>query len=99
MKYIVTEDITSPNKVAGPVTVFDFFFVGVYMGVSFVLLSGVHSSLKIPFLIFSLLMAIFLTSRSYFNKKRRNYESLILLLKNETEVYRPFMRGEKSAKR
>ncbi|MGF6376707.1 hypothetical protein M2140_001785 [Clostridiales Family XIII bacterium PM5-7] len=97
-KYIVTEDIDSPNKVTKNVDVFDFFFVIVYMGVSFAMMSLVNSKFKIVFMIFSLFIAVFLTSRSYFNKRRRNYESIILMLGRDDRVYRPFQQKEENKK-
>jgi uncharacterized membrane-anchored protein YitT (DUF2179 family) len=91
MKYIVTEDIESPAKVAKGIEIFDFFFLLIYIGISFVLMNMVHGTLKAPFMIFSLLVAIFLTSKSRFNKKRRNFESIILFIQRDKEVYQPFI--------
>ena len=81
MLYIVTQNIESPNKVAKFIYVFDFFFLIGYMGVTFSLASLVHKKLHLIFYIFSFLMAIFLTSKSTYNKGRRNYESIYLCCK------------------
>lgn len=89
MKYLITEEIESPSKVTKHIEAFDFFFIIIYVGVSFALMGGVYSALKPFYMIFSLAVAVFLTSKSAFNKKRRNYESLILLLKKDYEIYRP----------
>lgn len=91
MKYIVTEDIKSPSKVAKGMDVFDFFFILGYMAISVMLCNAVHSLFKVPFMIFSLVMAILLTAKSRHNKKRRNYESLILLLRKDRAVYSPYV--------
>lgn len=88
MKYLITEEIESPNRVFKNVEVMDFFFVLGYMSVAFALRSLVHPALHIPYLIFSLLFCIFLTCRSAWNRKRRNYESLFLMIKHDTGVYR-----------
>lgn len=90
MKYIVTEDIESPVKVAKGIEVYDLFFLVIYMAISFVLMNGVHNVLKPPFMVFSFLTAVFLTSKSMFNKRRRNFESVILLLQRDRDVYRPW---------
>ena len=95
MKYLITEEIESPNRVFKNVEVADFFFVIGYMCVAFALRSLVHPALHIPYLISSLLFCIFLTCRSAWNRKRRNYESLILMMKHDTGVYRAIY-GEES---
>lgn len=92
MSYIVTQNIESPNRVAKFLYVFDFFFVIGYMGVTFALASIVHEKLHIPFYIFSFLLAIFLTSKSTYNKGRRNYESILLMLQKDILIYKPYIR-------
>ena len=94
MKYIVTEDIESPGKVSKNIDAFDFIFVLAYIGVSFVLMSMVHSHLRAIFMIFSGSIAIFLTCRSPFNRRRRNYESIILMLKRDISIYKAFYEKE-----
>lgn len=95
MSYIVTQNIESPNKVAKYLYVFDFFFLIAYMGVTFALASLVHSKLHIIYYIFSFLMAIFLTSKSTYNKGRRNYESILLMLQKDILIYKPYISKEK----
>ena len=92
-RYIITEEIESPNKIIKWVTAFDFFFALGYTIISFVLMNAVHDKLHVPFMIFSISMAIFLTTKSHFNRHRRNYESLILLSKRDTEVYAQYYEG------
>lgn len=88
MKYLITEEIESPNRVFKNVDALDFFFVLSYMAITYALKAMVHPSLHLPYYIFSLLCCIFLTCRSAFNRKRRNLESIFLLLKHNTSVYR-----------
>lgn len=88
MKYLITEEIESPARVFKHVEAVDFFFAVAYMCVAFALRSMVHPTLRIPYLVFSLFFSIFLTSRSLWNRRRRNYESLFLMLKHNTGVYR-----------
>ena len=87
----VAEEIESPSKVTKRIEIFDFFFVIFYMVICIGLKSMISERLSIPF---SFLMAIFLTSRSLYNKKRRNYESLYFLLTRDRAVYRPFISEE-----
>lgn len=89
MKYVVVQDIKSETKVGKNIFLYDFFFLLVYGAVSMMLSNLVHSSLHIPFYIFSAVCAIFLTMKSTWNKKRRNWESLMLYLRRDREVYRP----------
>ncbi|MEY8366765.1 DUF5592 family protein [Anaerovoracaceae bacterium 41-7] len=88
MKYLITEEIESPNRVFKNVEALDFFFVLSYMAIVYALKAMVHPSLHIPYYIFSLFCCIFLTCRSAFNRKRRNMESVFLLLKHNTAVYK-----------
>ena len=89
MKYIVTEEIESPVRVAKHIEFFDLLFVVCYMAVSFAFSVMVAEKLKTAFLIFSAVVAIILTSKSPFNQRRRNIESIFFMLKKDNEVYRP----------
>lgn len=89
MRFIVVQDIKAETKVGKSIFLFDFFFLLVYGAVTMMLSNMVHSSLQIPFYIFSAICAIFLTMKSSWNKKRRNWESLFLFLRKDTEVYHP----------
>lgn len=92
MATITTDSIESKTKVKGNFEVFDLFFMLGYVGISYGLMGMVHETLHIPFMIFSFLMAGFLTMKSTFNKKRRNYESLYFLISKDLTVYRPFIK-------
>ena len=95
MKYLVTEEIESPNMVNKYIDVKDFFFILFYMSFAFILRGYVHQGLQVVYMIFSACCCIFLTVKSPFNKKRRNYESLFLLFTKDDRVYRPIYGGEK----
>ena len=90
----VAEEIESPSKVTKRIEIFDFFFVIFYMVICIGLKSMISERLSIPFLIFSFLMAICLTSRSLSTKNRRKSESLYFLLTRDRAVYRPFISEE-----
>lgn len=89
MKYVVVQDMKAETKVGKSIYLFDFFFLVIYGAVSWMLGDMVHSSFRIPFYIWSAVCAIFLTTKSGWNKKRRNWESLILFLRKDREVYEP----------
>ena len=80
MKDLITEEIESPAKATKHIEVKDMFFFLGYITIAFAFKNLVHDSLEIPYLIFSALMAVFLTMKSFYNKRRRNYESLYLLI-------------------
>lgn len=96
MKYIVVQDMKSETKVSKNIFLFDFFFLLVYGAVSVMLGSGVHSSLRIPYYIYSAVCALFLTMKSGWNKKRRNWESLILFIRKDREIYYPVLNESRS---
>ena len=88
MRYLVSKEIKSETKVGKSIYLFDFFFLIVYMAVSFVLVNLVHPSLHIAFYLFSFVMALLLTTKSYTNKKRRNYQSIAIMLRKDQTVDR-----------
>lgn len=99
MRYLVAKDIKSETKVSKNIYIYDFFFILIYMSVSLVLANLVHPSLKIVFFIYSLGMAVFLTAKSYYNKKRRNYESVMIMLRRDKESYSPVLNKSRRRKR
>lgn len=91
---ITTESVESKTKVIFDYDAYDLFFIVIYAAISFGLRSEVHDSLRGAFMIFSIVIAIFLSSKSSLNKKRKNYESLYLLITRDTASYRPFFAKE-----
>ena len=91
MKHVVVQDIKSETKVGKSIYLFDFFFLLTYGAVTFLFGSVVHSILRVPFYIFSGLCAIFLTMKSSWNKKRRTWESLLLYLRKDRNIYYPLI--------
>ena len=99
MRYLVAKDIKSETKVSKNIYIYDFYFILIYMSVSLVLANLVHPSLKIVFFIYSLGMAVFLTAKSYYNKKRRNYESVMIMLRRDKESYSPVLNKSRRRER
>ena len=71
----------------------DFFFLLGYIFIAMALSAYVHDMLRIPYYIFSTIMAVFLTSKSIYNKHRRNFVSIYFMLMRDVAVYRPFYRN------
>ena len=69
---ITTESVESKTKVIFDYDAYDLFFIVIYAAISFGLRSEVHDSLRGAFMIFSIVIAIFLSSKSSLNKKRKN---------------------------
>ena len=74
---VTTDSIESRTSVAFGYDVWDLFFLMFYIAL-------------IAYIIFSVLVAIFLTTRSTLNKRRKNYESLYFLISKDISTYRPF---------
>lgn len=59
MRYLVTKEIKSETQVFWKLYFRDFVFLILWIGISRFLESAVHTYLQIPFLIFSIVMAVF----------------------------------------
>lgn len=86
-QFMALDETKSQTKVHGNIYLFDFFFILIYFAVSGVLGTAVSDTIRVPYYIFSILTALWLTSRSKSNKRRRNYEALILFLRRDKNVY------------
>lgn len=93
-KTVTTTSIESSNRVFGSYDVWDFLFIMIYVMISYGLRLYVHPSLRIPFFIFTFIVAFFLTSKSGLNKRRKNYESLYFLITADLTTYRPYLNKE-----
>lgn len=89
MKYLVVEEVKAQTKVQKGIFVFDLFFLIVYMTITGMIGSMVHSNFRIVYYIFSFCCGLFLTLSSAKNRKRRNYQSMLLFFKKDREVYYP----------
>lgn len=92
----VTEELKSETKVWTGIYIFDFFFLIIYIGITYLLRSFVHQDIRILYYIFSVFMGIFLTMPSHFNKRRRNYQSILILLKKDNVIYKPIVLRERN---
>ena len=78
-QFITLDETKSQTKVHGNIYLFDFWFILIYFAVS--------ETLRIPFYIFSVFAALWFTSKSRSNKRRRNYEAMILFFRRDKNVY------------
>lgn len=87
--YTMPQEIKSETKVMLWMYALDFFFLIAYGIITSILANVVHQMLQIPFWIFSIAMGVLLTLPSPINKKRRMYQTVIIYLKRNRNVYRP----------
>lgn len=99
MRYIVAQEVKSETKVSKNIYLFDFFFILVYFTISLILGIVVHENLKILFYVFSGICALYLTTNSRTNRGRRNYESILLFLRRDRDVYLPIPNQSKKRRR
>lgn len=93
--YLITQEIKSPAKVGLWIYASDFFFLMFYIFLTWTIKDRVVPELRVLFYIFSGFVGIYLTLPSIFNRKRRNYQSAILLVKKDSDVYKPVMAKDK----
>lgn len=89
MQFMSLEETKSATKVHKNIYLFDFFFILIYYTVSGIFGNMVSGSVRIPYYIYSMLCALWLTSKSRTNRRRRNYEALILFFRKDKMVYKP----------
>ena len=89
----VITDIESKNKATQHLNLGNLFFIVGYMMVAYMLRGMVHDFLRLPYLLFSLACSIYLSMPSRYNQGRNNLESLLLLLRADRTVYRPYVGG------
>ncbi len=89
MKYITVSEIKSETQVFKHIYLFDFFFLFAYIGLTAILSGIVPGQLKVWFWIFSVICAFILIAPSAGNKKRRNYQAIIIFLRKDRKIYKP----------
>ena len=94
-RYIVTQEIKSEAQYKKGFYSKDIMFVVVFMMVSYFLKPLVATKFQYPFLIGSLLIAVFLRTPAIYNKKRKTLDSLVIYMRRENTVYHPIFRQNK----
>lgn len=90
----VTTQIESKTKVTRNINLSGLYFVAGYLMLAYMLRGFVYDLLLIPYLIFSLCCAVYLVLPSRYNKGRANWESIVVLLRADRAVYRPYAEQE-----
>lgn len=87
MRYLVTKEIKSDIQVVWILYFQDLVFLFIWIAAGWSLQEIVHSSLQVPYNIFSIVMGIILVLPSATNPKRRQYQSIALCLSQKNAVY------------
>ena len=87
MTYYSTKDIKSQSKIGLYLFACEFFFLIIFGVIVYMMASNVNSNLRILYYIFSGVVGIGLTIPSPYNKQRRMYQSIIIYLKKDNNVY------------
>ena len=61
---------------------------------AYMLKDFIYSLFFVPYMIFSLCCAVYLVLPSRYNKGRANWESIVVLLRADRAVYRPYAEQE-----
>ena len=87
--YNIPKELKSTTRMTKHINVSDWFFGIGWVSVSLLLRSAVHDRLVLPFIIFFNFMGFLLILPSGLNKKRKLYQSIILLLRKDKKLYKP----------
>ena len=87
-QFMALDETKSATKVHGNIFLFDLFFILIYFTIFAMLGNSISSALRIPYYIFNIVCAFWLTAKSKTNKRRRNYEAMILFLRRDRTVYK-----------
>ncbi|MDU5774732.1 MAG: DUF5592 family protein [Clostridium perfringens] len=87
MIFNIPKDINVEIKVYNTITFFDIAFIVLFMAVAKILSFLVYSKFIFIYYIFCFCSAIFLTSKSISNPKRRNFQSIYLAFIRDRNIY------------
>lgn len=92
---IIVQELNAPIKINRWLYLFDLFFLIGFVAVSFFFSRFVHSTLTIPYLLFSLIVAILLTLHSPYNPQKRIFQTVLFAIRKDRAGYHPIsMRKE-----
>lgn len=94
MRYIIMKELKSPVKVTKKLYLKDLFFLMGFMAVIMAFKILIDSRLQLAYFAFSFLMALILTAPSPYNPRRRNYQSIFIMLKRDKKIYKPIPKVE-----
>lgn len=86
------KELEAPIKATRFFYLFDICFIGIYGVVTYQLKFLVYSSLTIPYLLFCLLWGIYFILPAPYNKKRKNWQNIIITMIafSEKKKYYPY---------
>lgn len=85
----IVQELNSPIKLNRWLYLFDLFFIMGFLAVCLFFSRFVHSSLTLPYGMFSLVVSILLTLRSPYNPQKRIFQTILFMVKKDRAVYRP----------
>ncbi len=85
----IVQELNSPIKLNRWLYLFDLFFIMGFLAVCLFFSRLVHSSLTLPYGMFSLVVSILLTLRSPYNPQKRIFQTILFMVKKDRAVYRP----------
>ena len=83
----VTTQIESKTRVSRHINLSSLYFIVGYLMFAYMLKDFIYSLFFVPYMIFSLCCAVY-------NKGRANWESIVVLLRADRAVYRPYAEQE-----
>ena len=90
----VTTQIESKTRVSRHINLSSLYFIVGYLMFAYMLKDFIYSLFFVPYMIFSLCCAVYLVLPSRYNKGRANWESIVVLLRADRAVYRPYAEQE-----
>lgn len=89
------KELKSPPRIAG-IYFRDIAFIIVYWVIFYMFANNVANPVRIPYLIFNLIVAIFLIMPSRWNNGKRMWHLIIFILKKDRAVYKSICIDERS---
>lgn len=89
------KELKSPTKIAG-IYFKDIAFLIIYWVVFYTFSNNVANPVRIPYLIFNLIVAVFLIMPSKWNNGKRMWQLIIFILKKDRKTYKPICTNERS---
>lgn len=85
------EEIKSEKKVWSVVSIKQFLVFVVLLGIILLIKNTIPQKLRIVYMIFSIPSILYIVMPSIYNPKRINGESIIILIKNKRNRYKPIL--------
>lgn len=89
--FIMLKELDAQFKISKHIYAVDLFILFGFAGAGALLQNVVFGNLQIIFMIFNFLVGIFMTAPSFANPQKRNFQSVIILLRRtqNKRVYKP----------